>query len=252
MRTFIQISDTHLGLPEATERWNRAMRLIAERRPDFVLHTGDITERAETAKLAQARKGLAALGIEWRMIPGNHDIGDGPPKGGGPDSSAVTRFEDAIGPTRFTYTLGTWTIIAFSGLELGTGGTAEADLWRWLDEKLGAASEPVALALHKPVFVDGPDDRSETSDQLPVGARSRLWQRIVDSNVQLVLSGHRHTYRVLHRPPAVCVWGPALAGPPENTPPLAFAPSPPALLEYRVTEGGVHHQLVPLYDGSSS
>lgn len=74
MTLLLQISDTHFG----TERpavMDALVRLSDRRRPDVVMLSGDITQRATVEQFAGARAYLDRLGIAQRLvIPGNHDI----------------------------------------------------------------------------------------------------------------------------------------------------------------------------------
>ena len=83
----IQISDTHLspGKAHFTDNWAPLARWIAEQRPDLVIHTGDVTvDGADVeADLRYAAELMRGLGVRFRAVPGNHDVGDA-----GNDSSA--------------------------------------------------------------------------------------------------------------------------------------------------------------------
>src|SRR5207248_6330627 len=76
----IQISDTHLspGKPHFADNWGPLAAWIAARRPELVIHTGDLT--VDGADLEEdLRYGallMARLGVRFRAVPGNHDVGD--------------------------------------------------------------------------------------------------------------------------------------------------------------------------------
>ncbi|MGQ3051252.1 MAG: metallophosphoesterase family protein [Roseateles sp.] len=74
MTVVLQVSDTHFG----TERPVAVValqRLSAELRPDLLLVTGDITQRARPAQFARAKVVFDQLGVPAQLIiPGNHDI----------------------------------------------------------------------------------------------------------------------------------------------------------------------------------
>lgn len=74
MTVVLQISDTHFGT-ERTPALVALQQLSAALRPDLLLFTGDITQRARPAQFARARAYVDALGVPARLvIPGNHDI----------------------------------------------------------------------------------------------------------------------------------------------------------------------------------
>ncbi|NKF24456.1 metallophosphoesterase family protein [Solimonas marina] len=74
MTVLLQVSDPHFG----TERRPVAAALqvlVRHQRPDLLVVSGDITQRARRAQFAAARRYFDALGIATRfMVPGNHDI----------------------------------------------------------------------------------------------------------------------------------------------------------------------------------
>ena len=73
MSTVLHLSDTHFGTerPAVVE----AVVALAERqRPDLVILSGDITQRARAAQFRAARAFVDRLGAPVLAIPGNHDI----------------------------------------------------------------------------------------------------------------------------------------------------------------------------------
>ena len=73
MSVLLQISDTHFGteLPHVVEA---LVTLAAQQRPDVVVVSGDITQRARPAQFRAARAFVDRLGAPVLAIPGNHDI----------------------------------------------------------------------------------------------------------------------------------------------------------------------------------
>ena len=73
MSALIQVSDPHFGTerPEVVEA---LVALVASARPQAVVLSGDITQRARTAQFAAARRFVDRLGLPLLAIPGNHDI----------------------------------------------------------------------------------------------------------------------------------------------------------------------------------
>lgn len=73
MSVLLQISDTHFGteVPQVVE----ALAVLAARqKPDLVVLSGDITQRARPAQFRAARSFVDRLGAPVLSIPGNHDI----------------------------------------------------------------------------------------------------------------------------------------------------------------------------------
>ena len=75
-----QISDAHLGASRDPfgPNFDLAAQQIRDARPDLLLTTGDLSlDGADSeADLESAWTRHAGIGIEWRAVPGNHDVGD--------------------------------------------------------------------------------------------------------------------------------------------------------------------------------
>lgn len=73
MRTVAHLSDLHFG------RHDRAIveALLAslnQNRPDLVIVSGDLTQRARRSEFAEARRFLDRIKVPQLVIPGNHDV----------------------------------------------------------------------------------------------------------------------------------------------------------------------------------
>lgn len=73
MSVVLQISDTHFGTeqPQVVEA---LIHLAAQQRPNLVVLSGDITQRAKPAQFRSAKTFVNRLGAPVLAIPGNHDI----------------------------------------------------------------------------------------------------------------------------------------------------------------------------------
>ncbi len=73
MSVLLQISDLHFGT-EQPPVMEALVALAQQQRPDLVVLSGDITQRARTAQFQAARAFVDRLGAPVLAIPGNHDI----------------------------------------------------------------------------------------------------------------------------------------------------------------------------------
>lgn len=73
MSVLLHISDTHFGT-EQRPVVEALAALAQQERPDLVVVSGDITQRARPAQFEAARAFLERLGVPRLVIPGNHDI----------------------------------------------------------------------------------------------------------------------------------------------------------------------------------
>lgn len=73
MPTFVHISDLHFGReqPAVIEGWLQA---TAELKPDLIIISGDLTQRATDDQYAAAKQFLDSLPWPYFVIPGNHDL----------------------------------------------------------------------------------------------------------------------------------------------------------------------------------
>ncbi len=67
------ISDVHFGV-EDRAALDAVALAVAEERPDAVVCTGDLTQRAKHSEYAAAREWFSSLGVPVVLEPGNHDM----------------------------------------------------------------------------------------------------------------------------------------------------------------------------------
>src|ERR1700676_1865719 len=73
MRTLAHLSDLHFGrLDRATVR--ALIATVTEAKPDIVVVSGDLTQRATEREFQEARQFLEALPSPQIVVPGNHDV----------------------------------------------------------------------------------------------------------------------------------------------------------------------------------
>ena len=73
--TLLQISDLHFGPPYIEKIGEAALRIAPELRPDAVIVSGDLTQRAKREQFESAKRFLSRLpDAPQLVIPGNHDV----------------------------------------------------------------------------------------------------------------------------------------------------------------------------------
>ena len=76
----VQITDTHLSRtkPHFAENWPTLATWVRSRRPDLVIHTGDVTVDGADQEndLVVSAAALRELGAPVLCVPGNHDVGE--------------------------------------------------------------------------------------------------------------------------------------------------------------------------------
>ena len=210
MREFrlTQISDTHLARRHQTltDNFHRVSEYIDSKRPDLVVNSGDIGFDGPSSRddLDFAKILHAALPVDCRYLPGNHDIGDNPTAVGPVPATPVTEadrhnFVSIFGEDRWRFDAAGWCFVGLNSLIMNTGLGSEAEQFDWLATQLASANgKPVALFLHKPLFLTAPDNPEIAATAIryvPMPARSRLVEMLGAVDLRLVASGHVHQRR---------------------------------------------------------
>jgi 3',5'-cyclic AMP phosphodiesterase CpdA len=224
MRQFrlTQISDTHLArrLQKLTDNFHRVSEHIDATRPDLVVNSGDLAFDAPTSRgdLEFAKELHDALPVPCRHLPGNHDLGDNPTAVGPAPKQPATEQERqnylaVIGEDRWRFDAAGWCFIGLNSLIMNTGIDAEAEQSDWLASEIARVnSRPVALFLHKPLFLNAPDDAElpETSIRyIPQPRRKNLIETFAAVDLRLVASGHVHQRRDFTYGHTRHVWAPS-------------------------------------------
>jgi 3',5'-cyclic AMP phosphodiesterase CpdA len=74
VRQILHVSDVHFGPPHLPEVAEGVLALVAERRPDLVVLSGDLTQRARPEQFREARAWVDRIPVPTLAVPGNHDV----------------------------------------------------------------------------------------------------------------------------------------------------------------------------------
>ena len=218
MARLIVISDPHLSPTHGFfwDNWCRACEVANGLSPDAVVVSGDlcINGPESDAEVAFAGKALGRLQAPVYAIPGNHDVGDEPPGQEADqiiDERRLQRWLSVFGADRFAFSAGGWRVIGLNAQLLGSGLPQEKDQDDWLDGELARTTEPILLVLHKPLFLQSPDETETTATSINPGPRERLMRRLRAASVKVVVSGHLHCRRDMVHDGRRYVWAPSTA-----------------------------------------
>ena len=217
-----QISDTHLArrFPKLTANFERLSDYIDATRPDLVINSGDMAFDAPTSPddLEFARSLHDALPVPCRYLPGNHDIGDNPTQTT-PRPPHVVNEKDrqaylaAFGDDRWRFEAAGWCFVGLNSLVMNSGLVSEAEQFDWLAAELASTrGKPVALFLHKPLYLDAPDDPELAPSAIryvPPTPRRRLLEMLRSVDLRLVASGHVHQRRDYSHRGLRHIWAPS-------------------------------------------
>jgi 3',5'-cyclic AMP phosphodiesterase CpdA len=217
-----QISDTHLArrLPKLTDNFDRVRAHIDATRPDLVVNSGDLSFDGPTSRsdLEFAKSLHEALPVPCRYLPGNHDLGDNPTAIGPVPPQPATEplrqhFIDVIGEDRWRFEEAGWCFIGLNSLIMNTGIESEAEQFDWLAEQLASVNgKPVALFIHKPLYLNTPGDpelESSAIRYVPQPRRKQLIETFRKVDLRLGASGHVHQRRDFTFGHTRHVWAPS-------------------------------------------
>ncbi|WP_439595855.1 metallophosphoesterase family protein [Falsiroseomonas sp.] len=210
------------------------------------------------AEMDFAARALSRLRGQVLALPGNHDVGDEPP-GQDPnqliDAPRLARWNEAFGSDRFTLDIGAWRLLGVNAQLFGSGLREETEQTAWLAQQLaGAEGRPVALVLHKPLFVESADEAEATASSLNPAPRAALLPMLREGGVRMVISGHLHSSRDRVVEGIRHLWLPALAflgsashgGTPAVGAVTVDFSGPEALVAELLLPGAVPHDLAAL------
>ena len=193
MKRIAHISDLHFGA--ADERVaERLVESIDELRPDLVVVSGDLTQRARQSQFRAARAFLDRLEFPQLIVPGNHDV---------PLYNVVRRFASPLENYRRFITSDLAPFYADDELAVAGVNTA-----RSLTIKGGRVNESQIEELRsrmcafgervlKIVVTHHPFDVAEGEDENAIVGRARLALPLLAScGAEVFLSGHMHVSHV--------------------------------------------------------
>ncbi len=201
MNTFVHISDLHFGR-EIPAVIDGLLDILYETKPELVIISGDLTQRAKTEEYQAGSQFLRQLPFPYIIVPGNHDL-------------SATHL-----PERFFYPWDKWHQYVSHKLEpvvrtadyIAVGiNTARAAGW-YFDWSRGRVNEDQAtrvqqifqgvndttlrmVVAHHPFWL--PDDYEHRD---VVQGRDEAMQAFQQAGVDIILSGHIHLpyTRLLH------------------------------------------------------
>jgi 3',5'-cyclic AMP phosphodiesterase CpdA len=197
MKRVIQISDTHLSpfKPHFAANWEPLAQWIRHHEPDCVIHTGDVTVDGAgvEGELAHCATLFRDLGIPVLSVPGNHDVGDPGHPRQPVDEPRIAAWRRHLGADWWSLDVEGWRLIGLDAMLFGSGLDLEREQLGWLDASMRTADgRELAWFLHRPLFLEQPDEGDSGYWALKPASRAPLLARVREHRVALVASGHLH------------------------------------------------------------
>jgi hypothetical protein len=178
--SFLQVSDSHVGFnkaanPDAAGTYREAVGkiLALPQKPDFIIHTGDITQLSRDQEFDDADQIIKAAGLQVFHVPGEHDMLDE-----GQGKAYLDRFgQGTKGAGWYSFDhrgVHFVALINVANLKPGGMGSLGADQIAWLENDLKGrpSSQPIVVFAHMPlwtVYADwgwGTDDAAQALSHL--------------------------------------------------------------------------------------
>jgi len=190
--SFVQISDSHIGFNKAANPdVSGTLRLALDKinrlpvTPEFMLHTGDITQSAKPAEFDTAQQILSGAHVAQTFyVPGEHDIAA--------DDGAQYRQRFGSGTSGTGWYSFTHKGVHFIGLnncqQIDALGKLGPEQLAWLKADLAglSASTPIIVFAHIPLWMVYPDWGWGTADGAEALALLKRFGSVT------VLNGHIH------------------------------------------------------------
>ena len=173
--SFVQLSDSHVGFnkpanPDAAATYREAVAKVIAMpvKPDFIIHTGDITQLSKDQEFDDADQIVKAAGLTVFHVPGEHDMLD---EGAG--KAYLDRYgKGSKGAGWYSFDhhgVHFVALINVVNLKPGGMGSLGPDQLAWLEKDLAgrASSTPIVVFAHMPlwtVYADwgwGTDDAAQ-------------------------------------------------------------------------------------------
>ena len=196
----LQISDTHLSRRHRHFADKAAVLAdwVRDQKPDLVINTGDASMDGamDVDDLTYSAEWHRALGAPVHAVPGNHDVGDIASIRPDQliDDARLEAWRRIVGPDRWVVDFEGWRLIGLNGMLLGSDHPEEAAQFAWLEE-VAVPNRNTALFLHKPLFIERPDEGPRGYWSVLPTPRQRLVDLLGRTQLKLVASGHLHGWR---------------------------------------------------------
>lgn len=190
MSVVLQISDTHFGTEQA-DVVEALLRMFREEKPELVILSGDITQRARRSQFAAARAFVDQLApTPLLAIPGNHDI---PLLNMGlrllaPYANYSRAFGDELEPEFSAPNLLVMGLNTTRPYKHADGEVSIAQMQRVATRLLKASPEQLRIVVtHQPICALLPEDEANVLE-----GHAGAVRRWAEAGADLVLGGHIH------------------------------------------------------------
>lgn len=182
---FALIGDSRDGV----KTYTRLMERILERKPDFIIHLGDMVSRPNQKEWDESFEISKPINVPFFPVVGNHDVGN--TRGG--EEMYREQFRLPGGKSYYAFQAGGGLFVILDS-EMGRERIV-GDQWRWLENQLSSSSATLKLVfLHRPLFPPLDSLKLGRSMDRYESDRDNLHQLFIKTKVKGVFSGDDHRY----------------------------------------------------------
>lgn len=201
--TFVHLTDIHIGNPDVpderlfSDTATALRRILGEidamtPRPDFIIVSGDLTNRGDPGSYENLKRILAEADIDIPLVLaiGNHDTRPGFYQ------SMLGRTQNLDAPFMHDIVLNDVHIIVLDTTTPGfVGGSIEPEQFIWLEQRLDSHADlPKLIVMHHGPHLDEQDPFTQW-ETIDTAATLQLRDLLAGRNVLGILSGHIHLDR---------------------------------------------------------
>jgi hypothetical protein len=192
--SFVQVSDSHIGFkkppnPDSRATFREAVAKISAmpKKPDFIIHTGDISQLSRPEEFDDADQIIGEARLPVFHIPGEHDMLDD--ENG---KAYLARYgKDAKGTGWYSFDhkgVHFVALINVANLKAGGQGSLGPEQLAWLKQDLAGrpSSQPLVIFAHIPLWSVYPEWGWGTDDAAQALAEAARFGSVT------VLNGHIH------------------------------------------------------------
>ena len=192
--SFVQVSDSHIGFakplnPDSRVTFREAIGKIAAlpHKPDFIIHTGDVSQLSKDSEFDDADQIIKEAGLQVFHVPGEHDVLD---EGNG--KAFFERYgKGATGGGWYSFDHAGVHFVALVNVlnfKAGGEGSLGPEQFAWLKKDLAArsTSTPIVVFTHIPLWSLYPEWGWNTDEAPQVQALLARFGSVT------VLNGHIH------------------------------------------------------------
>jgi hypothetical protein len=187
---FAQISDTHIGRSsQQSANLYDAVALLNDGITDFVLFTGDLTDRGELEHYSLFKEITSNLTMPFYCVPGDNDVVDTALAGG-----TLERYREQLGDDYYSFDFDGITFIGINNTSVLSLDPVQR---LWLEEELTGVNPKLVFA-HKALF--------NLQDLEPLPEAEELLTMLDNYNVFVYMNGDDHESNSITRDATHFIW----------------------------------------------